>query len=233
MTVIEKVLQDFVKLQTWEDRGYLSIKRNGERAQRKLHKLSQKAEEVLKQPVALVLYQAIPLPRYKEPYGIEPAPARPIPIQTKTEINLVELLSTIKSDARKLSKSMRQRTEYCSDKHISRGRGPNLGQSILEGLKLNRSELRFNRIASIAQKMKELVDTSETNWMDDVGTVLQETCQSIVDRIETLQKDRSKAARGRKRKALSDFLKLLAELGISKRKVSIPKGKSHSNIDLS
>lgn len=48
-------LQDFAKLAAWEDRGYYSMRASTERAQRKLHKLTRHATEVLKQPVAGVL----------------------------------------------------------------------------------------------------------------------------------------------------------------------------------
>lgn len=44
MKEIEVELNDFVKLQNWENRGYFSMQTNVERAQRKLHKLLREAE---------------------------------------------------------------------------------------------------------------------------------------------------------------------------------------------
>ena len=52
------VLQDFVKLAKWEDRGYYSLQMATEKSQRQLHRLSRRAEQALRQPVANVLADA-------------------------------------------------------------------------------------------------------------------------------------------------------------------------------
>jgi midasin len=55
---LRKELSDFVKLAKWEDRGYYAMKISTEKAQRQLHRLSRRAEDVLKQPAAGVLAAA-------------------------------------------------------------------------------------------------------------------------------------------------------------------------------
>ncbi len=51
-------MQDFVKLAKWEDRGYYSLQMATEKSQRQLHRLSRRAEQALRQPVANVLADA-------------------------------------------------------------------------------------------------------------------------------------------------------------------------------
>lgn len=53
-----KLMQDFVELAKWEDRGYHAMKSSTEKAQRQLHKMQRQAADVLKQPVAAVLAAA-------------------------------------------------------------------------------------------------------------------------------------------------------------------------------
>ena len=47
-----------MKLAKWEDRGYYALHASTEKAQRQLHTLTRKAEEVLSQPAAAVLAAA-------------------------------------------------------------------------------------------------------------------------------------------------------------------------------
>jgi hypothetical protein len=49
------LVQDFVELQKWEDRGYYAMRERTEGAQRKLHKMQRKASAVLSEPAAAVL----------------------------------------------------------------------------------------------------------------------------------------------------------------------------------
>ena len=58
LVTLRKELSDFVKLAKWEDRGYYAMKISTEKAQRQLHRLSRRAEDVLKQPAAGVLAAA-------------------------------------------------------------------------------------------------------------------------------------------------------------------------------
>lgn len=53
--LLHGVLQDFVKLAKWEDRGYHALKQSTEKAQRQLHKLQRQAATALQQPSAAVL----------------------------------------------------------------------------------------------------------------------------------------------------------------------------------
>ena len=52
------MLQDFVELAKWEDRGYHAMKSSTEKAQRQLHKMQRQATAVLRQPAAAVLAAA-------------------------------------------------------------------------------------------------------------------------------------------------------------------------------
>lgn len=52
------MVQDFVRLAKWEDRGYYAMKVSTERNQRQLHRLTRRAEEALSQPAAAVLAAA-------------------------------------------------------------------------------------------------------------------------------------------------------------------------------
>lgn len=56
------------------------------------------------------------------------------------------------------------------------------------------------------------------------GSDLDELASMAVSRSLELSKDSSKAAKSRKRKALSDFLKAVSEAGVSKRRSAIPRG---------
>ena len=47
-----------MKLAKWEDRGYYSLQMAIEKSQRQLHRLSRRAEQALRQPVANVLADA-------------------------------------------------------------------------------------------------------------------------------------------------------------------------------
>ena len=47
-----------MKLAKWEDRGYYSLQMATEKSQRQLHRLSRRAEQALRQPVANVLADA-------------------------------------------------------------------------------------------------------------------------------------------------------------------------------
>ncbi|EFJ44763.1 hypothetical protein VOLCADRAFT_121252, partial [Volvox carteri f. nagariensis] len=58
MAPLEKDLQDFVQLARWDDRGYYAMRASTEKAQRYLHRLSRRAEEVLRQPAATALAAA-------------------------------------------------------------------------------------------------------------------------------------------------------------------------------
>ncbi|GFR41361.1 hypothetical protein Agub_g2044, partial [Astrephomene gubernaculifera] len=58
MAPLEKDLQDFVQLARWDDRGYYAMRASTEKAQRYLHRLSRRAEEVLRQPAATALATA-------------------------------------------------------------------------------------------------------------------------------------------------------------------------------
>ena len=49
------MLQDFVKLAKWEDRGHYAQKQESDKAQRQLHKLVRDSQEVLKRPAAGVI----------------------------------------------------------------------------------------------------------------------------------------------------------------------------------
>lgn len=49
------LLQDFVRLAKWEDRGYYAMKVTRERNQRQLHRLTRRAEQGLSEPAAAVL----------------------------------------------------------------------------------------------------------------------------------------------------------------------------------
>ncbi|GLI68780.1 hypothetical protein VaNZ11_013272, partial [Volvox africanus] len=59
MAPLEKDLQDFVQLARWDDRGYYAMRASTEKAQRYLHRLSRRAEEVLRQPAATALAAAV------------------------------------------------------------------------------------------------------------------------------------------------------------------------------
>ena len=52
------LLQDFVKLARWEDRGYYANRVAAEKAQRQLHRLTRRAGELLRTPVAAALAAA-------------------------------------------------------------------------------------------------------------------------------------------------------------------------------
>ncbi|GIL72549.1 hypothetical protein Vretifemale_2893, partial [Volvox reticuliferus] len=59
MAPLEKDLQDFVQLARWDDRGYYAMRASTEKAQRYLHRLSRRAEDVLRQPAATALAAAV------------------------------------------------------------------------------------------------------------------------------------------------------------------------------
>ncbi|KAG2499138.1 hypothetical protein HYH03_002721 [Edaphochlamys debaryana] len=59
MAPLEKDLQDFVQLAKWDDRGYYALRASTEKAQRYLHRLSRRAEDVLKEPAATALAKAV------------------------------------------------------------------------------------------------------------------------------------------------------------------------------
>eukprot|EP00897_Mesotaenium_endlicherianum_P007207 jgi/Mesen1/6514/ME000332S05520 len=52
---IEKELREFVRLAKWEDRNHYAMAASADKAHRKLHKLSRKFAEILKQPIMPVL----------------------------------------------------------------------------------------------------------------------------------------------------------------------------------
>jgi len=195
---IEKEIQDFVKLQTWEDRGYFAMKKNGERAKRKLHRLCLKAQEVLKKPVAAVLSALSNSVGYNDTFPTDPI-----------YINLPAAALAVR-DTRETVKEIRRiavQTELD-------------GIPLSESLRLNDEGLRYNQLSRVTNRMvdfcSEGVGESKV-WMDDY-------CETIVDWIRLFKQERSKSSRNRKKKALSDFLKFLPEIGISRRRVDIPKG---------
>ena len=213
MKDLKKELLHFVKLQKWEDRGYYSLKKSGERAQRKLHKLCRDAEEVLKAPVASVLAQ----------------------ISLSVGFNALHLIQ-LSSTLEEISPGPLSEADCPLAFVEMQKRALELkwnGMSMPRVLKMDSKESRFSQLPRLSKRMRELANESPPcASVKGMSSALEDTCDAILSRIAELQKDSSKAARGRKKKALSDFMNLLNDMDISKRKSDIPKGTCISSLSL-
>ena len=209
MDEIEKELQGFVKLHKWEDRGYFAMKTAGERAQRKLHRLCKKAEDVLKQPAASAFAQVSQSAGYVALSNAhdENSPSTVVVYQQDSPLRPLtcdSLMEELRNVAEEVSKN---------------------DMSMTELLRLEHRELRFNQLPRLLSRMHELsLHSPVLDKLEKARDHLEAISHGILDRIQELQKDKSKGSRGRKKKALSDYLKTLYGLEISRRRSDIPKG---------
>ena len=216
MDEIEKELQEFVKLQKWEDRGYLAMKTAGDRAQRKLHRLCKKAEDVLRQPAASAFAQVSQSAGYVALSHVddESSPSTVVVCQQDPPLRPLicdSLMEELRGMAQEVSRN---------------------GVSMAELLKLENRELRFNQLPRLLSRMHELALQSPVfDKLEKGREHLEAISCGILERIQKLQKDKSKGSRGRKKKALSDYLKTLRGLGISRRRADIPKGDTISVVN--
>eukprot|EP00798_Chlamydomonas_sp_ICE-L_P024875 gene24875-10536_t len=103
LSPIEKDLDDFVRLAKWEDRGYYAMKASTEKAQRYLHRLKRRAEEVLAQAAASVLATSVKAMGVAELMAAKPPPP-PVTVAPKEAGATDKLDAAVEKESAKKAK---------------------------------------------------------------------------------------------------------------------------------
>jgi hypothetical protein len=207
-------LQDFVALAKWEDRGYYALRSSTEKTQRQLHRLTRKAVEVLREPASAQLTAAarsmgfndLSTPTLDQP-GATPKFAAGAPQAHQPDGAL------LLADSTTAAATFRQDSGAALTwlKSI-------LAKAVVgdQGLPQHTAQLphlttRFLDIVHSALAAPSL----NAGHMDSLAS-------EVAGRALALRMDNSKGAKARKKKALVDLFKSLADAGVSKRRTTVP-----------
>eukprot|EP00198_Chlamydomonas_reinhardtii_P014222 XP_001703559.1 predicted protein [Chlamydomonas reinhardtii] len=218
MAPLEKDLQvctDFVALARWDDRGYYAMRASTEKAQRYLHRLSRRAEDVLRAAAATALAAA-----GADADGDADDTAER---WTATAGKLTQVLSEDKALASAL-------TAAGSAAPTVPGADGAAGASSSSYLpRLPQLAARLTRV--IGDSFKPATPGPSANGAEaeaadggDAGPDMtaDELATAAIVRSQELRADVSKGARMRKRQALADFLEALEAQGLSRRQTGVP-----------
>lgn len=224
-----------------------------DKAQRHLHRLSCRAEEVLKHAAAGVLASASKaigmgsLKSTPEPSESQPAPnSKP---KSKKSGQLEPQASAADPLAPCIDRSRwRDACDKASKAAISgvseqpAGAGAAVAPRVARLLQLQDASLYQNKLPALNKRLPKVVESkfsfADSSPQPEAGAAGEEVAAdaespaqqvddmaaSAAQRAAELAADVEKGARLRKKKALNDLLKVLAEMGVSKHTSSIPSG---------
>ncbi|GMH33343.1 hypothetical protein BSKO_01177 [Bryopsis sp. KO-2023] len=208
---IEKDLEGFVRLAKWEDRGYYAMRIGAERAQRKLHKLCQGAESILKMPAVMVLNAV------QDSMGFRDLEAKHPDVGKEEEpVDGMETVIPLWESELRVAWG-----EFCQQLNPPVEDAPG-NDMVMQSLDLDNKQMRYNQIPRLTVRMQKILGVIPAGVSSE-GSDIDELAGAAASRALELKKDVTKAAKSRKKKALSDFFKSLAAIGASKRRSAIPK----------
>eukprot|EP00884_Botryococcus_braunii_P010665 jgi/Botrbrau1/195/Bobra.0022s0175.1 len=223
---VEKLLLDFIKLAKWEDRGYYAQLKATEKAQRQLHKFVRSAAEVLNRPVAEVLgsgERASPFDSLRSspfPASSKGEPRKDAPVQTKEGAK--ERWRAFCGLAVQQWKRNFGSTTALLEPHAPTGPAdPSAASEVPETRNLR------DRVAALTQRMPDVLEPCITSLCKPedcaaAGTRAEEVAERAAETAVQLREQTDKAARARKKKALTDFLAALGDLGLSRMRTAVP-----------
>ncbi|KAK9809153.1 hypothetical protein WJX72_010301 [[Myrmecia] bisecta] len=223
MTPLEKHLQDFVKLAKWEDRGYYAMRVATEKAQRQLHKLTRKAEDLLKQPVAGVLAAAAKAMGFADLANPDEPEGQLAGHKARKQAEVRVLAAEAAEDARQWS-------SFCAAAAASLASpaaSSQLPTSVASALRLDQASLYQNRMPQLVQRMQAILGDAVVSLGTGAPTVLgaamfDELAGPAAERALALRGLTEKGARSRKKKALTDLLKALGAAGVLSLRSAVP-----------
>ncbi|KAK9833665.1 hypothetical protein WJX74_002204 [Apatococcus lobatus] len=222
MKELEKQLQDFVKLAKWEDRGYYSLQMATEKSQRQLHRLSRRAEQALRQPVANVLADASAAMGFPDLINPEVVVGLEGPIGS-ANVAEASMPQSAHSDA------LQDMVELvaCSTAAAIGEERPSASTEPLQiraaGTVLRQHELPrlAARLCQVLEASPSLAQEASPPGIDGIDGLAATAAQRALD----LKEQTAKRARPLKKKALTDFLKALLALGVSRNRTAVPAEK--------
>ena len=216
---IEKELKDFVRLAKWEDRGYYAQRQNVEKSQRILHRLDRRLDALLDSGVTEIL-----LPEnYKvtmEDLGVHATDAKEF---CGADALTDDAMTVPGFPAILVRRSREHMSALCREStHVTTATAVTATAHFPEGS-------YAQRCGSLAKRMHELL--SPMMFSEDVDSVWHEgpiAVESVVEeifaRVESLKENKD-VTLAHKKKALSDLLRGLKDLGFSHLKSKIPKSE--------
>jgi len=210
---LEKDLRDFVKLAKWEDRGYYSMKQSAERAQRKLHKICRRYEDALRQPAARVIASASLKMGLADLSGRELAQDSP-----------VETASGGVVEQQGGDRHQRFLSECCELAEAPFAAPP--VAAVASALRISERGLYQNRLGQLLRRLDGVV--GQVLWPERAGSLPPGTLEvddlagTIAARAAELRGVSGKGARSVKKKALTDMLRALGEVGLSRHRRAVP-----------
>lgn len=230
------------RLAKWEDRGYYAMKKNADKAHRALTRLTLKAEAGLREPVAATLTQASRGMGFRDVQEIHDAPAREIEAERGWEVVERDILAQSKAQAKpRKAKGGKRKAAAAApldadeDVQMTVPMDPML-VAALEDLAAGdhdvlgdaAAELRFlPRLATLRRRLRRVLSdalrpSTAALVLAHPADTLEELCTDALEGVLELRQIKDKKSRMRKKNALLSLLKALEELGISRRRASVP-----------
>eukprot|EP00898_Chlorokybus_atmophyticus_P007316 jgi/Chlat1/7586/Chrsp63S07074 len=215
---VEQELKDFVKLSKWEDHNYYAMAASADKAHRKLHKLSQKYDAVLRKPVMQVFKaeaSGLGVQQATNTVAKEPEASRDTDATEKPSVLplLVHFPTVVNVDN--------------VDAVLHRPKDSTAIARMRDALRLDDTTLYQNRLSNLWSRMQQLVggisrvgSVEGAHTVDDLGAV-------ILRRVTELRSGNAKTAV--KKKAFTDYVRVLQEQGVSTNLSAVPAAERDSN----
>eukprot|EP00887_Chlorella_sp_A99_P000601 scaffold17.g601.t1 len=233
MAVQEKLLQDFVALAKWEDRGYYALRQSTEKAQRQLHRLWRHAIQLLRDPSSGTLQAAAGAMGFADlrtklsvpaPTATGPASQHALGrCKRAAKKAAAQAASANAAAASQLADPSAVLAAFSASKQALLAQleqQPQAGASIIEGGKY------ASQLPRLSRRFAEVVGGGLASHAAAAGAeAVDELASEVISRALELRGDVAKGAKARKKKALTDFFKALAASGVSRRRSVVPSAQ--------
>lgn len=216
------LLQDFVELAKWEDRGYHALKQSTEKAQRQLHKLQRQAAAVLIQPSAAVLAEAakaMGMADLTAPDDVSPDTAkRPRKNAPATPPRALELSTQAAQERQHWRSFCAAVTGAAWPAALAAAPAPD-APALQDS-----APLYHQRIPQLVQRLQGILEAGLQGMSGaaEGAGALDSLAGEIAQRALELRGLSDKGARARKKKALVDLLAALQAAGLSRQRSAVP-----------
>ncbi|KRT79521.1 hypothetical protein AMK59_8481, partial [Oryctes borbonicus] len=198
-TPIEKKLKDYIKIVTWKDINYWSIKETLRKTHKAIHKHVREYEKVLRQSVYPFLNEISQQGIEHQSIGIWDRPQRSSPKSYHYTMDCLSYI-TRKSLSKKLSETVEDASSIRTEKYFKK--------SIILCKEIISSAQYPKYVKSLDLVVGEIIETSSHLQKLEVDTTLP----------KNKQKAQAKNILQQKHRSLADLFKLLTKIGVSFKK---------------
>ncbi|KAL4440107.1 hypothetical protein ABPG75_003108 [Micractinium tetrahymenae] len=236
MAELEKALQDFVALAKWEDRGYYALRANNEKAQRQLHRLTRRATLLLREPATGALAAAakgmgLPdLQQHQQAEAAAAAAAAATPGKKKKGKKAAEAAPAAEAAA-EAERALAEPATAAAVLAAARGAALQSlqGAQAAAALPLLAGSKYAPQLPRLTRRFAEVASTAVGTEAAAAGAAAaNDLASEAAERALALKADVAKGAKARKKKALTDFFRALADAGVSRRRTAVPASQRGS-----